>query len=399
MSELRVLSVYEGFFAGGARILHSGVIAALHGRFGQHHSVLSINREMRRESLRQNMTRDGSYRLLRAAGLEVSTLGGAGQARAFTAEELARATRHIAETDVVISLKEQPLRLITARGLPRRPIIVCLHRSDPQNQGSALRDLRLAITSGRVVAVICCADSTRAAYAAAGVPGDLLHVVPNGADHKRFRPAGAWTRARLRRCLEVPASARVVAFAARHDPMKNVPLFLRAAREYLDRAPDGVVVACGAGMSRSNPLLRKELRAVFGDDRGLLSRLRLLGVRPDVESVYRAADVVTLTSAVGEAAPLALIEGMLCGAVPVTTDVGDCASIVDGRGIVVPPEAAAIADGWLEAVARREEYLTGVAGDVRRFSHRRMVRSYREIIVRVRQSLRTGWEPRALAPA
>ncbi len=29
--ELRVLSVYEGFFTGGARILHSGVIAALHG--------------------------------------------------------------------------------------------------------------------------------------------------------------------------------------------------------------------------------------------------------------------------------------------------------------------------------------------------------------------------------
>lgn len=59
--ELRVLSVYEGFFAGGARILHSGVIAALHGRRGQHHEVLSIHRELRRESLRQTMFRDASY--------------------------------------------------------------------------------------------------------------------------------------------------------------------------------------------------------------------------------------------------------------------------------------------------------------------------------------------------
>ena len=73
--ELRVLSVYEGFFTGGARILHSGVIAALHGRGRQLHSVLSIHEEMRRESLRQKMSKDASCRLLRGAGLEVSTLG------------------------------------------------------------------------------------------------------------------------------------------------------------------------------------------------------------------------------------------------------------------------------------------------------------------------------------
>lgn len=399
--ETRVLSVYEGFFAGGARILHSGVIAALHGRRGQHHSVLSIHREMHRESLRQNMFRDASYRLLRAGGLTVSTLGGAGQARAFTPDELADAARHLAETDVVVSLKEQPLRLITAPGLPRRPVVVCLHRSDPHNQGRALRDLKAAITAGRVVAVICCAESTRDAYAAAGIPADLLHVVPNGADHKRFRPAGAWTRARLRRGLGLPVGASVVAFAARHDAMKNVPLFLSAAREFLLREPNGEVVACGAGMSRANPVLREEIRAAFGDDRALLARLRLLGVRTDMENVYRAADVVTLTSAVGEAAPLALIEGMMCGAVPVATDVGDCCSIVDGRGIIAFPEPGAICDAWIEAAARRDDFLAGVPADAERFSHRRMVRSYGEIIARVRGTVRGNVRASglALAPA
>src|SRR5690606_26166337 len=107
--ELRVLSVYEGFFTGGARILHSGVIAALHGRRGQRHSVLSIHREMHRESLRQSMFRDASYRLLRGAGLPVSTLGRArsGQepraGRRFTADELSRAARYLAEADIVVS--------------------------------------------------------------------------------------------------------------------------------------------------------------------------------------------------------------------------------------------------------------------------------------------------------
>jgi len=132
--QLRVLSVYEGFFAGGARILHSRVLASLHGRAGQHHSVLSIHREMRRESLHQTMTRDASYRLLRAAGLRVSTLGrtadAASDRNGFTLQELEVATRHLAETEVVLSLKEQPLRLVCAPGLPHRPVVVCLHRSD-----------------------------------------------------------------------------------------------------------------------------------------------------------------------------------------------------------------------------------------------------------------------------
>jgi glycosyltransferase involved in cell wall biosynthesis len=400
--ELRVLSVYEGFFAGGARILHSGVIAALHGWRGQQHSVLSIHREMHRESLRQTMFRDASYRALRAAGLSVSTLGRAQDGRPeaqsethkFTPGELELAARHLGEAEIVMSLKEQPLRLITEPGMPWRPVLVCLHRSDPQNQGRALADLKAAIASGRVVAVICCAESTRDAYAAAGVPVDLLHVVPNGADRKRFRPAGTFTRARLRLALGVPVGAPVVAFAARHDPMKNVPLFLAAAQEFLRREPEGQVVACGAGMSRSNPLLREQIKAAFGDDRGLLARLQLLGVRRDVENVYRAADVVTLTSSYGEAAPLCLVEGMMCGAVPVTTDVGDCVSIVEGRGFVVPPDAASLAEAWVEAASRREAFLAGAPAIADRFSHRRMVRSYGEVIAKIR-----GARPLALAPS
>ncbi len=241
--ELRVLSVYEGFFTGGARILHSGVIAALHGRASQTHSVLSIHSEMRRESLRQRMRDDASFRLLRAAGLEVCTLGRTpDRTEGFTPSELALATRHLAEADIVVSLKEQPLRLITAPGLPRRPIVVCLHRSDPENQGQALADLKAAVAAGRIAACICCAEATRAAYAAAGIPMELLHVVANGADVRRFRSAGTWARACLRRMLGLPGSAAVVAFAARHDGMKNVPLFLLSAREFLRRHPTAHVV-------------------------------------------------------------------------------------------------------------------------------------------------------------
>ena len=52
--EIRVLSLYEGFFRGGARILHTDVLTGLHGR-GQRHRVLSIHGQVYREATFQWM--------------------------------------------------------------------------------------------------------------------------------------------------------------------------------------------------------------------------------------------------------------------------------------------------------------------------------------------------------
>lgn len=60
MDELRVLSIYEGFFSGGARIVHSDVVLGLH-EGGQRHAVLSVNGEMYREETRQRMEDDVCY--------------------------------------------------------------------------------------------------------------------------------------------------------------------------------------------------------------------------------------------------------------------------------------------------------------------------------------------------
>jgi glycosyltransferase involved in cell wall biosynthesis len=390
---LRVLSLYEGFFAGGARILHSGVVAGLHAGGGQTHSVLSIHRRMFRETIVQRMEDDACYRLLLDAGVRVRSLrrdlGGApGQAAgqaAFGPAEVAAAARHAARADVVLSLKEQPLRLVNQPGFPRRPVVVCLHRSDPENQGSALAELATAVADGRVVAAVCCAESTRAAYEAAGIPGYVLSTIPNGVDLTRFRPAPPRERAGLRRSLGLPSRAAVVAFAARYDAMKNVPLFLRAAREFLSRERTGYVVMCGAGMSPHNPLLSDDIDAAFAGAGRLRRRLRLLGLHGDMRAVYASADVVSLTSGFGEAAPLCLIEGAMCGAVPVATDVGDCASIVAGQGLLTAADPAAIAASWIEALDRRAEFAPALAASRERFSQTRMIAAYAALIGRVHQ--------------
>ncbi|MBY8879333.1 glycosyltransferase [Streptomyces sp. PLK6-54] len=392
-----MLSIYEGFFSGGARILHSDVVLGLHGGV-QRHAVLSVEGEMHREATRQPMEQDACYRALTAAGVPVSALRrgtngplvpGAGGS-AFTADEVAATARATAAADVILSLKEQPLALLNQAGLPLRPVVVCLHRSDPENQGPALDALLAAVAAGRVRAVVCCAESTRRAYAAAGVPEELLHVIPNGVDLLRFRPDPA-ARARLRAALGVPAQAPVVVFAARWAAMKNVPLFLAAAREFLRRDPDARVVMCGAGMTGDNPGLRAEITAAVRGEPWLAERILLLGVRSDMEAVYAAGDVVALTSSSGEAAPLCLIEGMMCGAVPVATDVGDSALLVAGRGLLTQPDPAAIASAWSEAVARAPLFAPALEAGREEFSRTRMVAAYGALIEQVHRGV--AWAP------
>lgn len=383
---LRVLSLYEGFFSGGARALHSTVVAGLHQAGRQQHSVLSIHHEMRREATLQRMVDDPRYRALRAAGVRVTSLGrsteGGHDPRTFTETELAAASKHALGAHVVLSLKEQPLRLVNTDAFPARPVIACLHRSDPEHQGQALGDLLRAADSGRLASIVCCAESTRDAYRAAGVPGHLLRVVPNGINLARFRPASGARRLALRGAMDLPSNGTVVTYAARYDAMKNPGLLVRAARQFLANEPAGHVLMCGAGMSSANPDLVADVATAFADRPDLVARLHLMGVRHDMELVYAISDVVALTSAFGEAAPLCLIEGAMCGAVPVTTPVGDSASIVERIGFVTGYDPSEIAATWIEAAARRTE-LEGARTAARpRFSHVRMIAGYASVIER-----------------
>lgn len=397
---LRVLSVYEGFFSGGARIVHSDVLLGLVEGGQQWHRVLSLHGEVHREATTQRMEDDACYRALTAGGIDVTSLGrtaglvdGTVAASVFSGPELADTARAMAGADVILSLKEQPLALLNQAGLPRRPVVVCLHRSDPENQGPALDELKTAIAEGKVVACVCCAESTRDAYEAAGIPGELLHVIPNGVDLLRFRPDAA-VRLAFRESAGIPATAPVVVFAARYAGMKNVPLFLRAARAWLAREGGGHVVMCGAGMTEDNAALWADMEVAFGADRAALGdRVHLLGVRHDMEAVYAGSDVVALTSVSGEAAPLCLIEGMMCGAVPVTTDVGDSASIVEGHGLVTPFDPDAIAFAWSAAVAERDAFAPALLASRERFSRTRMIAAYADLLARVAGDVRDELRP------
>ncbi len=382
MERAKVVSLYEGFFSGGARILHTEVVLGLHQE-DIPHSIVSINSKTYRECTVQPMEEDWCYRRLTAAGVAVSSLGRyAGKEpdySPFTADEQAAFVGHVAGAKVILSLKEQPVRLANQADI-QVPVIACLHRSDPEHQGLALDELIKGVRSGRVAAVAINARSAIRAYTAVGIPEDKMHFIPNGIDTDRFA-AHSGARAEVRKDLAIGPSAPVVAFAARYDDMKDIPLFLASTRCYLEEEPGATILMCGAGMVADNPRLLADLQTTFADRPDLLRRVKPLGIRRDMERIYAAADVIALTSRYGETQPLCLMEGLACGAVPVTTDVGDSTTIVgEGRGIVTSREAAEIASAWQQAYDNRAYHRAAMSASRHHFDSQVMVAAYGQLI-------------------
>lgn len=392
----RVLSLYEGFFAGGARILHTDVIAGLHAGADQTHSVLSIASTARREGSIQYLHRDPRFLRLAGAGVEVTTLGRTGGVDAlgpstYTESQLRTAAQAVRRADVILSLKEQPLGLLLALQehgmMPDVPVVACLHRSDPNHSGPALSWLTDASRSGLLTATISCAESTSDAYGPFFAPTMSRFVIGNGIDTTRFRPGTVDEQAATRARFDIPAAAPVVVFAARFDTMKNPGLFLRAAAEFSRQRPDTHFLVCGAGMTRDNDAFRALLEESGVTD---ATNLHALGIRDDMPAIYQVADIVALTSAFGEASPLCLLEGAASGATPVTTDVGDSALTVNGIGFVTAQDPADIVTTWHGVLERRAELRELSLAARERIGRDRMIGEYAGVVDTLLESNRAA---------
>lgn len=218
--------------------------------------------------------------------------------------------------------------------------------------------------------IIFNSDAGRSFHLAEGFPADKALVIYNGIDTERFKPEREAGR-RLRAEFAVAADSLLIGHAARLDPMKDHPTFLRAAA-LVCRARDDVRFLCaGRGTDEYAGRLRDLAREL-----GLADRIIWAGARSDMTAVYNALDLF-VSSSYSEGFPNVIGEAMACGVPCVVTDTGGSALIVGEVGITVAPhEPEALAAAIISCLERNLQEM-GASGRARiqdNFSVERMIR-------------------------
>ena len=183
-----------------------------------------------------------------------------------------------------------------------------------------------------------------------GVDEQRIDVIPNGVDASAFTGVD---RSDARRALLLDATRPVVGLIGRITEQKGQDDFVEAALAIAVERPEPLFVMVGfAEDAELQQRLRQKI-AVFG----LSDRIRFLGNRDDMASVYAALDLLVAPSR-WEGFGMMLIEAMAAGRPIVATRVGAIPEIVRDRrtGVLVEPRDA-------QALARA---ITGMLDDPQR---------------------------------
>ena len=174
---------------------------------------------------------------------------------------------------------------------------------------------------------------------------EQYRVVPLGFDLSALAAIDDRARADARLRLGIDAGAHVVSTVGRLTAIKQHHLFLETARIVARTDPSAVFLIAGDG----------ELRTTLEDtarDFGLADRVRFLGWRRDLATIYGASDVFLLTSR-NEGTPVALIESLAAGVPGVSTDVGGVRDVLtDSSGAIGIAAPCGDAVGLADAVAK-----------------------------------------------
>ena len=154
-------------------------------------------------------------------------------------------------------------------------------------------------------------------------PGRPVQVIENGVDTEEFNPSG-YDRQALRRQFGIPDQAIVVGVVAVMTAQKRLDLWLEIALSLAWKFPSVSFLLVGDGPLRSE-LEQKAAELITS------GRISFSGVVARPAESMACMDVFMLTSDF-EGLPVALLEAMSMGCIPVCTPVGGIPSvIVDGQ--------------------------------------------------------------------
>ncbi len=291
--------------------------------------------------------------------------------------QLIRVLRRIAP-DVVHSHSGVWFRTSRAARLARVPVVI--HTEHGRRVPDRVTDRLIDSLASRSTDLVIAVSETLAEVLRRRVLHDptRVRVITNGVDVDRFRPSP--DASALRRDLDIPEGTPVIGSIGRLEPVKNYRLALRAFARMgeLDGGPPPLLVLVGDGRERG---MLEELATTLG----IAGRVRFLGWRDEVERLYGAFDLFTLTSR-SEGTSISLLEAMSMGLCPVVTDVGGNRGVLGpelASLLVTSDDDAALAGAWrrhlLDAELRRDMGRRARARVQSEFSLERMVENHIEI--------------------
>jgi glycosyltransferase involved in cell wall biosynthesis len=196
--------------------------------------------------------------------------------------------------------------------------------------------------------IIYCAEKSRSAQESIGFKKSKGIVIQNGYDiEKLYRNSNLGNK--FRNDLKIPNDTFVIGHVGSYDPLKDQNTLIESLNILNHQHFDFIAVLVGKNLDNDN----HDLVSII-EEKGLSSRIHLLGTRNDIPAVMNGIDLFVLSS-ISEAFPNVLNEAMACGTPCVSTDVGDAALILGDTGWIVPPkDPKIIVDAVMNAAKERE---------------------------------------------
>ena len=247
---------------------------------------------------------------------------------------------------------------------------------NPVHLFTAIRDrIRYRGRTHRAIVALTSTEAELLVSTYGKVPAPI-HVIPNGVDTERFRPADAAERARARSAIGLDETSTVAVFIGHEFERKGLPVAIEA----LGTASSVTLLVLGG----TPEMIRRA--AVQARHAGVGDRVRFAGTHPDAVPFLWASDVLVLPSAY-EANALVVLEALACGLPVVSTRVGFAPDIVvDGdNGFLVDRDAGSVG-ARLDELAGQDlaEWRVRARRTAERYSWPEIARQYLALVESVR---------------
>jgi len=278
------------------------------------------------------------------------------------------------QIDIVRAFTEDPLFYsFFPATLTKRPLIYYV---GGKSGGQKKRRLILErLFAKRASAVVVPSEALRKHIAwQVGVKEEKIRVISNGVDVDRFEKPVDVMRTKEELCI--PQKDLVIGAVGRLVKQKDYSTFLRIAKALLQRRNDTTFVIVGDGE------LRLDLECT-AKELGIFERVKFLGVRNDLDRIYKVMDIFMHTSR-WEGMSNATLEAMACRKPVLVTDVEGMSQIIRSgvNGFVFEPGDV---DGFVSIILQLSQEKIKELGDrafltVRdHFSIEEMVRRYEDL--------------------